>query len=102
MRTIMHLLPSLAKQLNLELKTRPKQLLGSLPLFIALPELTLVFLSLTSVHANFVKTFNVIVIFAIDQLGMMPTFQMVAALAAAITAILTITNLVQTRFCSGK
>jgi hypothetical protein len=33
----MHLLPSVAKQPNLELKTRPKQLPGSLPLVIALP-----------------------------------------------------------------
>jgi hypothetical protein len=33
----MHLLPSVAIQPNLELKTRPKQLLGSLPLVIALP-----------------------------------------------------------------
>jgi len=37
MRT-MHLLTGVAKQPNLELKTRPKQLLGSLPLVIALPE----------------------------------------------------------------
>jgi hypothetical protein len=37
MRHTMHLLPSVAKQPNLELKTRPKQLLGSLPLVIALP-----------------------------------------------------------------
>ncbi len=35
----MHLWPGVAKQLNLELKTRPKQLLGSLPLVIALPGL---------------------------------------------------------------
>ncbi len=33
----MHLLPSVALQPNLELKTRPKQLLGSLPLVIGLP-----------------------------------------------------------------
>jgi hypothetical protein len=33
----MHLLPSEAIQPNLELKTRPKQLLGSLPFVIALP-----------------------------------------------------------------
>jgi len=33
----MHLLPSAAIQPNSELKTRPKQLLGSLPLIIALP-----------------------------------------------------------------
>ncbi len=33
----MHLWPIVAKQPNLELKTRPKQLLGSLPLVIALP-----------------------------------------------------------------
>jgi hypothetical protein len=32
----MHLLPSIAMQPNLELKTRPKQLLGSLPLVIEL------------------------------------------------------------------
>ncbi len=37
MHTIMHLLPSVAIQSNLESKTRPKQLLGSLPLVIALP-----------------------------------------------------------------
>ena len=36
----MHLLPSVAIQPNLELKTWPKQLLGSLPLVIVLPELT--------------------------------------------------------------
>jgi hypothetical protein len=33
----MHLLPSVAIRPNLELKTRPKQLLGSLPLVIGLP-----------------------------------------------------------------
>jgi len=33
----MHLLPGVAIQPNLELKTRPKLLLGSLPLVIALP-----------------------------------------------------------------
>jgi hypothetical protein len=33
----MHLRPGVAKQPNLELKTQPKQLLGSLPLVIALP-----------------------------------------------------------------
>jgi hypothetical protein len=33
----MHLLPSVVIQPNLELKTWPKQLLGSLPLVIALP-----------------------------------------------------------------
>jgi hypothetical protein len=33
----MHLLPSVAIQPTLELKTRPKQLLGSIPLVIALP-----------------------------------------------------------------
>jgi len=33
----MHLLPGVAIQPNLELKTRPKQLLGSLPLVIVLP-----------------------------------------------------------------
>jgi hypothetical protein len=32
-----HLLPSVAKQPDLELKTQPKQLLGSLLLVIALP-----------------------------------------------------------------
>jgi hypothetical protein len=37
MRHTMHLRPSIAKQPNLELKTQPKQLLGSLPLVIALP-----------------------------------------------------------------
>jgi hypothetical protein len=39
MRHTMQLLPSVAKQPNLEIKTRPKQLLGSLPLVIALPGL---------------------------------------------------------------
>jgi hypothetical protein len=33
----MHLLPSVAIQPNVEFKTRPKQLLGSLPLVIVLP-----------------------------------------------------------------
>ena len=37
MHHTMHLRPGVAKQPNLELKTRPKQLLGSLPLVIALP-----------------------------------------------------------------
>ena len=37
MRHTMHLWPGVAKQPNLELKTWPKQLLGSLPLVIALP-----------------------------------------------------------------
>jgi hypothetical protein len=37
MRHTMHLRPSVAKQPNLEFKTRPKQLLGSLPLVIVLP-----------------------------------------------------------------
>jgi hypothetical protein len=36
----MHVLPDVAKQPNLELKTRPKQHLGSLPLVIALPGYT--------------------------------------------------------------
>jgi hypothetical protein len=36
----MHLLHGVAIQPNLELKTRPKQLLGSLLLVIALPDLT--------------------------------------------------------------
>ncbi len=36
---IMHLLPGVAIRPNLELKTRPKQLLGSLLLIIALPGL---------------------------------------------------------------
>ncbi len=39
MRHTMHLRPGVAKQPNLELKTRPKQLLGSFPLVIALPGL---------------------------------------------------------------
>ncbi len=34
----MHLLPSVAIQPNLELKTQPKPVLGSLPLAFALPE----------------------------------------------------------------
>jgi hypothetical protein len=36
----MHLLQSITIQPNLELKTRPKQLLSSFPLDIALPECT--------------------------------------------------------------
>jgi hypothetical protein len=41
---IIHLLPSVAAiQPNLELKTRPKQLLGSLPLVIALPDNSLAY-----------------------------------------------------------
>ncbi len=35
----LHLLPNVAIRPNLELKTRPKQLLGSLPLVISLPAL---------------------------------------------------------------
>ncbi len=35
----MHLLPGVAIQPNLELKTRPKPVLGSLPLAFALPNL---------------------------------------------------------------
>jgi hypothetical protein len=34
----MHILPGVAIQPNIELKTRPKQLLGSLPLVITLPD----------------------------------------------------------------
>ena len=41
----MHLLPSVAIQPNLELKTRSKQLLGSLPLVIALPDICLLYTS---------------------------------------------------------
>jgi hypothetical protein len=37
----MHLLPGAAIQPNLELKTRPKPVLGSLPLAFALPDLAL-------------------------------------------------------------
>ncbi len=37
MHHTMHLRPGVAKQPNLELKSRPKKLLGSLPLVIALP-----------------------------------------------------------------
>jgi hypothetical protein len=37
MHHTMHLRPGVAKQPNLELKTRPKQLLGSLPLVMRLP-----------------------------------------------------------------
>ncbi len=37
MRHTMHLQPNVAKQPNLELKTWPKQLLGSLPLVIVFP-----------------------------------------------------------------
>jgi hypothetical protein len=37
----MHLLPGVAIQPNLELKTRPKLVLGSLPLAFALPGVTL-------------------------------------------------------------
>jgi hypothetical protein len=53
MNTIMHLLPGVAIQPDLELKTQPKQLLGSLPLVIALPgsslnNLTFIFFALIS------------------------------------------------------
>ncbi len=34
----MHLRPGVAKQPNFEMKIQPKQILGSLPLVIALPE----------------------------------------------------------------
>jgi hypothetical protein len=44
----MHLQPSVAKQPNLELKTQPKQLLGSLPLVIALPDLIIA----AKIHTN--------------------------------------------------
>ncbi len=37
MHHTMHLRPGVAKPPNLELKTRPKELLGSLPLVIVLP-----------------------------------------------------------------
>jgi hypothetical protein len=37
----MHLLPGVAKQPNLEMKTRPKQLLGSLLLVIVLPAIAI-------------------------------------------------------------
>jgi hypothetical protein len=40
MHHTMHLRPGVAKQPNLELKTWPKKLLGSLPLVIALPAWT--------------------------------------------------------------
>ncbi len=43
----MHLLPGVVIQPNLELKTRPKQLLGSLPLAIALPAVGISNISLT-------------------------------------------------------
>jgi hypothetical protein len=46
----MHLLSSVAIQPNLELKTRPKQLLGSLPLVIALPGETLLSRSICEVR----------------------------------------------------
>jgi hypothetical protein len=39
MHHTMYLQPIVAKQPNLDLKTQPKQLLGSLPLVIALPDL---------------------------------------------------------------
>ncbi len=42
----MHLPHSIEIRPNLELKTRPKQLLGSLPLYIALPEESLLGASL--------------------------------------------------------
>ena len=46
----MHLWPSVAKQPNLELKTRPKQLLGSLRLVIVLPGLALSILNYFKPH----------------------------------------------------
>jgi hypothetical protein len=50
----MHLLPSVAIQPNLKLKTRPKLLLGSLLLVIALPGYTqAMFIKLTLGHAAY-------------------------------------------------
>jgi hypothetical protein len=51
MRHTMHLRPGVAKQPNLELKTQPKQLLGSLPLVIALPAHWLLF----GAHCDFLE-----------------------------------------------
>ncbi len=48
----MHLLPGVAIQPNLELKTWPKQLLGSLPLVIALPALSFIFLEFNLVYLS--------------------------------------------------
>jgi len=63
----MHLLPSVAIQPNLELKTWPKQLLGSLPLVIVLPKLTQQYWQVTNtltyykkilIHQKFILTFG--------------------------------------------
>jgi hypothetical protein len=49
----MHLLPGVAIQPNLELKTQPKQLLGSLPLVIVLPSYSIWFSLFLSVIYKF-------------------------------------------------
>ncbi len=48
----MHLLSNVAIRPNLEMKTRPKQLLGYLPLNIALPDIIDEFIPFTNFIAN--------------------------------------------------
>jgi hypothetical protein len=52
----MHLRSGVTKQPNLELKTRPKQLLGSLPLVIALPALVLLLAAAKKEEKKAIKT----------------------------------------------
>ncbi len=52
----MHLLSGVAIQPNLELKTQPKQLLGSLPLVITLPGLLLKRFCSQIQNKNFITT----------------------------------------------
>ncbi len=54
----MHLLPSIAIQPNLELKTQPIQLLGSLPLVIPLPILSLWILLVKAFNSYLVVEFS--------------------------------------------
>ncbi len=57
----MHLPPSVAIQPNLELKTQPKQLLGSLPLVIALPGFLLQRLSIHLRPPNVIRLFTFVI-----------------------------------------
>ncbi len=57
----MHLLPGLAIQPNVELKTQPKQLLSFLPLVIALPgasEVSQIYPYLTKVSVRKISAFK--------------------------------------------
>jgi hypothetical protein len=61
----MHLRPGVAKQPNLELKTQPKQLLGSLPLVIALPgqSVCVIITLILSVFIIYINSCNVCVFY---------------------------------------